>query len=148
MISVQKAEVFPVLLPHFLFSGVQIRIRLAVRLVWRLFERMKDKKWQRQWVQHIMLLLEQRTTAKQAMLELRQELAVVQLSIGAQSPLHKDRRLFALEEHIKLALAALVADKQERAQQEQLYRQVLIEELGQLNRLVLQQVPRLVLQLK
>ena len=144
MISVQKAEVFPVLLPHFLFSGVQIRIRLAVRLVWRLFERMKDKLW----VQHIMLLLEQRTTAKQAMLELRQELAVVQLCIGAQSPLHKDRRLFALEEHIKLALAALVADKQERAQQEQLYIQVLIEELGQLNRLVLQQVPRLVLQLK
>ena len=54
---------------------------------------------------------------------------MVQLCIGVQSSLHKDRRLFALEEHIKLALAALVADKQERAQ---LYKQVLVEELGQL----------------
>ena len=72
-----------------------------------------------------MLLLEQRTTAKQAMPERQQELAVVQLCIGAQSSLHKDRRLFALEEHIKLALAALVADKQERALQEELYKQEL-----------------------
>ena len=118
-----------------------------MRLEWRLFERMKDKLWQRQWVQHIMLLLEQRTIAKQAMLDMLQELAVVQLCIGALCSLHKDRRLFALEEHIKLALAALVADKQERALEQQ-HKQVLVEELGQLNRLVLQQVPRLVLQLK
>ena len=41
-----------------------------MRLEWRLFEHMKDKLWQRQWVQHIMLLLEQRTIAKRAMLEL------------------------------------------------------------------------------
>ena len=58
---------------------------------------------------------------------------MVQLCIGAQSSFHMDRRLFAPEEHIKLVLAALVADKQERALQEQLYRQVLVEELGQLD---------------
>lgn len=73
---------------------------------------------------------------------------MVQLCIGALCSLHKDRRLFALEEHIKLALAALVADILGRALQEQQHIQVLVEELGQLNRLELQQVPRLVLQLK